>query len=331
MSQCFTGCWPLWPMPYLCDMSAKRGILFVMVAVLLFGAGFAAHSLVGGSDKQDTSSSHSNYPLLAKRLFVTNPNDPIINFVSLREQYANYFKQNNLSGSLYFEYLPTGTSAQIEGDNQEIAASLMKLPAAMDAYKAVEEHKISLDKVITLQQSWLDNGYGNLYQQGAGYQLTLKDALRILLEQSDNTALKAVTITTFDMIKPVDSSLNAVDISLTQNPDLTVSIGARSYGSFLKCLYFSCYNSPQDSQAILNYLTQTPFKDRLVAGIADKSVKVAHKIGVGGTTVQSDCGIVYVPNRNYVLCVMLHGDDTKVTNQHIAAISKLTYEYIKQK
>jgi len=309
-------------------MRFTRVLLIAGVAALLFGAGvFTGSRVYSGGSTSQKGYQHA-YPLLAKRLFVENPNDPLINFQNLRESLESYFSNNHLAGSLYFEYLPTGTSVRVDGDEKQVAASLMKLPAAMDAFKAVENGKVSLDKVITLQDSWLDNGYGDLYKKGAGYQLTLRDAIKIMLGQSDNTALKAVAFTTVNMVKPNDSVLNAVDVDLNQNPDLTVSIGARSYASFLKCLYFTCYNNAKDSQTILGYLADTPFKQRLAAGIADKNLTLAHKIGVHSDT-QSDCGIVYVPNRNYLLCVMLHGPDSDTTNHIITEVSKMTYDYVR--
>lgn len=311
-------------------MSLRRGFIILVVACLLFGGGYGVRSALAPGGVQGGTSQTKQYPLLARRIFIDNPNDPIINFANLRTQLNDYFQQNNISGSLYFEYLPTGTSARIDADSQQVAASLMKLPAAMDAYKARENGKVSFDKIITLQPSWLDAGYGDLYKKGAGYQLTLGDAVKIMLENSDNTALKAVTLTTFGMVEPADSVLNAVDVDLTQNPDLTVSVGARSYASFMKCLYFACFNNYEDSQQILNDLTNTPFDKRMTAQIPDKNITIAHKIGVYDT-VQSDCGIVYIPNRNYVFCAMIRGDDNDATDAHIAKLSKLVYDYVKRR
>jgi beta-lactamase class A len=298
---------------------------------MLLGVGIAiGHQLNKPLSLAASDGSNSSYPLLSSRLFSNRPYNPVINFTGLRKQLGEYYQKNSLSGSLYFNFLSTGTAVQVDGDDKEIAASLMKLPAAMDAYKAVEQGNAKLDQEITLQPSMLDSGYGTLYQKGAGYKLTLREAIKIMLEQSDNTALKAVTTTTFGMVKPEASSLNAVDADLTQNPDLTVSIGARSYSSFLTCLYFSCYNSYANSQAILSDLTETPFSDRLVAGIKDKGIVVAHKIGVNDTD-QGDCGIVYLPNKRYVLCILLDGADNATTDGHIANLSRLTYDYVKNK
>lgn len=270
-----------------------------------------------------------DYPLLAKRLFVESPNDPIINFATLRQDLKKYISDKGLNGSLYFEYLPTGTSVRVDGDELRLAASLIKLPAAMDLYRAAELGKVDLDKKITLQESWLDGGYGTLYQKGAGYELSLRDAAKIMLTESDNTALKAIAYSTETKLTPDQRAINALDADISQNPDLTVSIGARSYTSFLKCLYFSCYLSKDDSQELLDYLSESTFDNRLAAGIDDKSIRVAHKIGVANTTTQSDCGIVYVPNRNYAICIMLNGDDNPQTNKHIAELSKMVYAFIK--
>lgn len=313
------------------DMKRYRVIALVAVGLILFSSGYGLRMSTANKNSAPDGVSlneSKQYPLLAKRIFIENPNDPIINFSQLRQQLKTYMSDNKIDGSLYFEYLPTGTSVRVDGDDMRLAASLIKLPAAMDLYRAAELGKINLDQTITLQQSWLDSGYGTLYQKGAGYQLTLRDAAKILLTESDNTALKAIAYTTKDSLNANDRAINAVDADISQNPDLSVSIGARSYSSFLKCLYFSCYVNHADSEEILTYLTESNFNNRLVAGIDDRSIKVAHKIGVANTTTQSDCGIVYIPKRNYVLCVMINGEDNATTNTHIATLSKLTYNFV---
>lgn len=310
----------------------RFGIIGVATA-LVFSAGYATRSATDAPAPNNSTSqlAAKKYSLLAKRLFVENPNNSLINFAPLRQNLTHYFQDNKLEGSLYFEYLPTGTSIRVSGDEQQLAASLIKLPAAMDLYRAAELGKLNLDKEISLQSNWLDNAYGSLYQKGTGYKLTLRDAAKIMLEDSDNTALKAIAASTGNSLEFKDRAFNALDVDITQNQDLTVSISARSYSSFLKCLYFSCYLNHDDSQEILTYLTKSSFNKRIVAGINNKDIKIAHKIGVANSTVQSDCGIIYLPNRNYVLCVMIRGQDSSATDKHISALSKQTYDYLVSK
>lgn len=276
--------------------------------------------------KSEQQAEQTEYPFLAKRLFVDNSNDVLINFSPLRTSLNQYFEQNNLDGSLYFEYLPTGTSIRINGNDEFRAASLMKLPVAMELFKAQEKGLLDLDDKVQLKKEWLNDGYGDLYKEGAGYELSLRELAAILLVDSDNTALRGAIEATANLDLD-DRALGALDVefSLTENGE--ISIGSRSYGSFLKCLYFACYNSKEDSQEILKYLSETDFNERIVAGIPE-GITVSHKIGVFNNQVQGDCGIVYLKDRNYILCLMIEGQENTQTNEHFQNISRTVYDFV---
>lgn len=313
-------------------MSKRTYIVLGIAGILLVGLGYFMHAAVSKTPETSTNSDEvKNYPLLAKRIFVDEPNETRINFSPLRTALRGYFDTNKINGSLYFEYLPTGTSIRINGDQRFRGASLIKLPVAMEIYKAQELGTADLGQKVQLKQEWLNDGFGDLYKRGVGYELTLGEATKIMLTESDNTALRVVAASTETALENKDRALGSLDIEFSEsNEDGGIDIGTRSYSSFLKCLYFACYNTKEDSQQILDYLTQTKFNNRLVAGIPDKDVKVAHKIGVFNTQVQSDCGVVYVDKNNYVLCVMINGDNTDQINGHIAEISRIVYTYITQ-
>jgi len=308
----------------------KRILGVVGIAVLIIAVGVVAYVLGTHKTSNTGQNASAQYPLLAKRLFVDNPNDSFINFVTLRKQLNSYFVDNKIDGSLYFEYLPTGTSIRIDGDKQQVGASLLKVPAAMELYKAAELGKINLDQTVTIQQDWLDSAFGDLYKKGAGYQLTLREAAKIMLENSDNTALNVISYHTQNLLSDEQTPISALDLDISVDPtnNYTIAIGARDYSSVLKCLYFSCYLNNTNSQELLNYLSNTKFDNRLRAGISDKSITVAHKVGNFAQDTQSDCGIVYVPNRNYVLCAIIRGADNTDTDTKIAALSKLTYDFV---
>lgn len=272
------------------------------------------------------------YNLLAKRIFLDNPSDVIIDFGLLKTQLVNYNTQLSAGGvtaSIYFQYLPTGSSIGINSNQALIGASLLKTPLAINLYKAAEDGKINLDSNVTLKKEWLDSSFGDLYKKGAGYQLTLRDAVHIMLRDSDNTAALAI-YNTLAKIVPIDQILlSFVDAQYSTNKDKTIQIGAGSYSKIMQCLYFACYLTPNDSQQILQYLVESPYNNRLKLYLPDNLV-VAHKIGeYDGKTqkIQSDCGIIYMPNRNYLLCVLLTGEDPVASNQ-IASISQIVYNYM---
>ncbi|HRJ91343.1 MAG TPA: serine hydrolase, partial [Candidatus Saccharibacteria bacterium] len=175
-----------------------------------------------------------------------------------------------------------------------------------------------------------DSNYGDLYKKGAGYKLSIHDLARITIEQSDNTALNGVQ----DIIKPhvstnsPNSAYSALDVEFTDSSSTDLQLSARSYTSFLKCLYFACYLSTDSSQEIMNYLTHsTEGKSNKLKKYLPNNVKIAHKIGVAGNMSQADCGVVYVPNRNYALCVMLEESEDRAS-EVIAQVSKKVYDYV---
>lgn len=310
-------------------MKRKQWII-IGVGILLLVAAFGIGRLAGGNNASTATdqSPSEEYPLLAKRLFIDNPSDTRINFSPLRTALNQYFSENLVQGSLYFEYLPTGTSIRINADDRYRAASLMKLPVAMELYKTSEQGKVNLDETIQLKEEWLNDEFGTLYKKGAGHELTRREAAKIMLTESDNTALRAILEVTETSLENNDRALGYLDIDF-QNLNDEISIGARSYSSFLKCLYFACYNTKENSQEMLRYLSESSNSDRLRAGIDDKDVVIAHKIGVFNTQVQSDCGIVYVEKNNYLICIMLNGANNDTTNHHISELSKIVYTYIK--
>lgn len=272
------------------------------------------------------------YSLLADRVLLGSDKDRTVSFTNLRQEIANYTNANmqNTTYSLYFEYLPTGTSIGVNEAKNLVGASLLKVPFAMQYYRALEEGKLQATDTVTIQESNIDSSYGNLYQKGVGYELTLGETVQIMLLDSDNTALRvlAEALNKKAGVETIDQVFSFVDLNYESNVEGSTLIGAESYSSILKCLYFACYISKDHSQDILSILTQTTFDGRLKRYIPQEDMPtIAHKIGSFGQTTQSDCGIFYEPKKPYLLCIMVNGDDASAS-QHIGKLSIIVYEYM---
>lgn len=302
-------------------------------AVILFTVGLLVGSLLVYAFRFDDLIGSANtvrYPLLARRIQIDNPNDVSLKYTDLRQKLQTYINNQDAESkniSLYFEYLPTGVAININEKNESIAASLMKLPVVMNLYRASENGQIDLDKKVVLKKEWLNDEYGTLYQKGEGYELSIREAARLTLKDSDNTALLLIWDQLEGVqINPENDSMNYLDVEYGLVEDGRAQISARSYSSILKCLYLSCFNNNNDSQEMLEYLTKSTFNNRLTKYTPD-SLKIAHKIGTYNVRYQSDCGIFYVPQKNYVLCVMVTGEDPGAS-QIIADISQSVYLFI---
>lgn len=304
----------------------------LMVALFVIGVGVGIVSAhVYQNHRFDLKK--EKYSLLADRILQSSDKDRTVSFTNLRTELKNYIDTNLNSKqySFYFEYLPTGTSIGYNESHPLIGASLLKVPFAIQYFKAVEDGVLQpTDKVVLVKED-LDSGYGELYKRGAGYELTMDELVRILLHDSDNTALQALSRVLVDKVKitSVDQIINFIDVDYSNNSEGSTLIGAQAYSSILKCLYFSCYLNKDNSQQVLKELSDTQFNDRLKRYITDENMPiVAHKIGSFENSTQSDCGIFYEPKKPYVLCIMINEDEQQASID-IGKLSVIVNEYVK--
>lgn len=272
----------------------------------------------------------NQYPFLAKRILNENFNDILVNFLDLRTDLRSTVEPFGQTFSFYFEYLPTGTSVGVNEKEEFYAASLFKLPVIMSYFRQQERLKERSDPVLTIQEEDIDKEFGDLWKKGTGYKLKMSEAIKLAISDSDNTAIRLVVpqITENDF----EHVYQALDIDLRRDND-GARLTTKGYASILKALYFSSVLEKEDSQEILDLLTKTKFIDKLPAGVPE-NIAVAHKIGVynknGENEAYMDCGIVYVPNRPYALC-MLSISDEDTARERMRLISQKIYNYVSTK
>lgn len=310
----------------------KNLFLFGLAVSNIFFALLYFDSLQQQPTQTDTlakaSDASAQYPFLSKRIFAENQNDILINFIPLRTAMREYVsKQNNQIG-VYFEYLPSGSSIGAN-DNLEVAlASLIKTPLVMGVYRQIEQGKVKKDDTLTIKKEELDPKFGDLWKKGAGTRLTVEEAINYTLIKSDNTA--ANTLASIVPTTTIDNVFDSLDISTNKEGEITV-ISPKSYSSIFRSLYLSSYLKRDSSNEILNILTRTDFHDMITAGIPD-TVKVSHKVGIFNSATNthrgySDCGIIYIPQRPYLLCIMAKTDKEQ-TKKHMQHLSKMVYGYM---
>lgn len=264
------------------------------------------------------------YPFLAARALNPNyPNSLVVNFLPLRQQIHKMVDPYKDSFAIYFEYLPTGTTIGINEDHDFTAESLLKVPVVMAYLHKKERTGMQSDPTVQIQQNELNNQFGDLYKKGVGYNINLTDAVKYALQQSDNTA----SLVLADQISEADfqfvyDGLDIPEMVTGKTPVIT----AQEYSSVLKGLYFGSVLSNDDSETILHLLTQTDFHDLLPSGVP-ANIPVAHKIGLVNGEIYEDCGIVYVPHKPYLVC-MVSKSDQKTAQKRIHALSQTIYQYV---
>lgn len=309
-------------------MSRKSLILLAFsIALNIFAALIIYKNSPEVSSVKRFNALQQKYPLVSKRVLLDFPQDILINFLDLRNELRKIATPLNSSFGLYFEYLPTGTSININGTNEFHAASLFKLPVIMSYYRHRERMGVKDDPMITITKQMIDDQFGDLWKKGPGTKIRASEAIRLAIEDSDNTAARALV----SLIDEQDfqNVYQGLDIDLNSDNEGAL-LSAKNYSSILKALYFSSVLNRDSSEEILDLLTKTKFPDKLVAGVPS-NILVAHKIGdyndEKGNEAFMDCGIVYVPRRPYILC-MLSVSDEQTTRERMQLISKTIYDYV---
>lgn len=309
----------------------KSLAISVLISLLAgFGVGYALPQ-----EPETLQSFVNDYPYL----------DPARNFIDqehylttlqpLREEarrLASEYGQESVS--LYIEYLNTGANISVNPDLYLWSASLPKLSIAMAVLKKVEEGSLSLDTQLEFTQEDFNNLSGAtsnpIWDQPVGTRFSVEELLQQLLVQSDNTAQSILTRT----LQASDMEKIITDLGLEKLFDASGKLSAKEYSRFLRSLYTASYLNRENSQKVLMWLDESPFDDYLAQSIPS-DYKFPHKYGENFVQrVYADSGIVYVPNRPYLITVILKGDpslsfpeDKAKATQLMKQISEASYRY----
>ena len=139
----------------------------------------------------------------------------------------------------------------------------MKVPVIMDMYKLAETGKLNLDAPVTIQAKDIstDQDYGDPTNLMPSQTISLRQAAKATLFYSDNTTLNIIKNKVVPLLDNNTDSIQSLDVTYdltgTTPGNEQVSISSRSYSSVLKCLYYACFNTPQDSTQMLKSLTNS--------------------------------------------------------------------------
>jgi beta-lactamase class A len=298
-------------------------ILFLLLLISLIG-NFILLQQLQQNNSNSMKSLSQRYPFLSTRAINPNyTNNLVVNFLPLRDQIHKEVDPYSNSFAIYFEYLPTGTTIGINEDKNFTAESLLKVPVVMAYFHKKEREGIMADPTVQIKPNELNTLYGDLYKKGAGYSINLADAVKLALQKSDNTAsLVIANQISQDDFRFVYDGLDIPEMVTGKTPIIT----AQEYSSVLKALYYGSVLNNDDSETILKLLTHTDFNDLLPSGVPP-GIPVAHKIGLVQGQIYQDCGIVYVPQKTYSLC-MVSQSDQKTAKLRMQKISRIVYNFV---
>jgi beta-lactamase class A len=231
--------------------------------------------------------------------------------------------------SYYFRDLNNGAWFGFNPDEKFIPASLSKVPLLITALHEEEERIGFLNTKVTYEGGTAASLQYILPANPivAGKTYTVKELLEHAIIDSDNNA--AVLVSELLGERSLNQMFDDVGIAGPDSKEGSV-ISNRDYSTFFRILFNTSYLSRPLSEGALSLLASAKFSGGLRAGVPD-SIAVAHKFGERALADQKqfhDCGIIYYPQKPYLLCIMTRGETYPALIEAIKHLSTVTYQEV---
>lgn len=231
--------------------------------------------------------------------------------------------------------LTTGETILYNADELFIAASVIKIPIIIEAYRQDRQGKISLADLMELKAEEVVGGCGVLQVMHTGKYLTIRDVIVLMITVSDNTATNMmIDRLGIEAINEVMQQMGVTRSVLRRKmfdlerarQGIKNEISPADVLRMLEALYRGTVVDKEACAEILNIMHYQQLNHKIPVQLPE-GTKIAHKTGED-TGQTHDVGIVYVPDHPYLLVVLSeHVPDTAVGHQVIARISRLAYEH----
>ncbi|MGE5672803.1 MAG: serine hydrolase [Mycobacterium leprae] len=243
----------------------------------------------------------------------------------LQKQVADYLDQQDGTYGAYIIDLVSGRGVGINQDQPFPAASTFKLPMAMYILDQVEQGKASLDEKLAYTADDYEEGTGTLQDTvSEGDTFTVKQLITLAIEESDNIATNMLLrrygrTNVFAFEQKMGGKVTMFD-------EDTVGTTPKEMASYMQQAYGTKVIADSTlRQFLINLLENTAWDSRTAAGVPD-GVKVAHKIGTLPGVI-NDVGLVFAPNRSFIVSVYSINVDEDTAADVIAGVTQKVYKY----
>ena len=234
--------------------------------------------------------------------------------------------------SIYYKDLNSGAWIGVNEDEDFSPASLLKLPIMIASYKIAESDSTFLQQEIVYEEKYIasDQNITPTLQLEDGKTYTIEQLIERLIKYSDNKAVEPIlSEIPNEQLADIYTDLG---IEVPEQNDITYELKVKDYASFFRILYNASYLNKDMSTKALKLLSEAEFDEGIVAGLPD-GVKIASKFGERIFESDSieirkqlhECGIVYHPNKPYILCIMTKGSDLVSQEKILQEISSMIY------
>jgi D-alanyl-D-alanine carboxypeptidase len=243
--------------------------------------------------------------------------------------------------------LTTSESFALQGDEPMPTASLIKVAVMVEAYRQADAGKVNLSEMITLRDEDKVQGSGILTTHfSSGMQLSLRDAIRLMIAYSDNTATNLVldriglgaTASAMEQFGLPNTKIHAKvfrgDTSIFPERSKQFGLGSTTANEMLQLLErlnAGQLASESATKEMLDHLRACQAKNSFPK-LLPPGTKIAHKTG-SVSAVRTDAGIIDAPRGPLIVVVLTcENEDQRWTDENAgerlcARIAKSAYDH----
>jgi serine-type D-Ala-D-Ala carboxypeptidase (penicillin-binding protein 5/6) len=270
---------------------------------------------------------------------------------SLEEVLKPMIEAHHGDAGIAVKHLKTGETYEYKADRPMPTASLIKLPVMITTYEAVDKGKLSLGEMIELKKADQVPGSGILTSHfSPGATISLRDAIRLMIVYSDNTATNLVldklglpaTNECMERLGCPDTKINSkvfrADTSIAKDRSKQFGLGSTSARDMVKLcelLHDKKVVTDKACKQMMDNLYACDDKIK-VPRLLPPGTKVAHKTGSVNSS-RTDAGIIDTPSGPIAYCILTNKNkdqrwtDDNEGDRFCAEVGAAVYKYFNAK
>ncbi len=212
--------------------------------------------------------------------------------------------------SFYYKNLISGDTISINEEMPLIAASVIKLPIMIEAFRQVKEGLIRKDQVYRLTEQDKMPSCGALNRLHAGLELTVEDLYNLMIILSDNSATNIlIDLLGMEQINRSMAELGYRQIHLNRclfdreasARGIQNYVSAVEIADMLEQMYHGTLIDEKSDREMLDVLKEQRLNSKFPFYFEEK-VEIAHKTGED-SGITHDVGIIY-GRQPFIICCM---------------------------
>ena len=312
--------------------------LYRLVNTMFLSIAVLAATAQNQKETSDQTSSSSK-AIRQDGFFYTNPLldcEPNFNYLPpFKKEVEAYIynqiqKTNATRVSVYFRQLNNGYSFGINENWKYAPASLTKVSTMIQVLHEAESDHSILKKELTFSETVdkKDSSRAMPTRLKIGESYPIVNLLVEMIVRSDNQPAHMFEqyFGNRDLWK---TPLQNLGVNVRYSAGKNHVISPKEYSSLFRVLYNASYLNRSSSTVALDLLCRTTFRNGIIAGISNDSIRVANKYGsafIDESIQLHETAIVYLKGSPYLISIMTEGDNAAELKNILRGISKIVYD-----